>query len=172
MHNGVDPVRVIGAAVHDLVSYSAEQGASTITQQLARLSFLTPDKTIRRKVQELFLAGRLERTFDKSERHARIETTLGVESRKELLEAVLAQDDIFDRHLDVLELDLGQVSEGEEKARHLQTAIDKHADCMYGDGVQVGAYARYLLGLYYKEKGDNTRANSLFGSAGTATPAV
>jgi hypothetical protein len=33
---------------------------------------------------------------------------------------------------------------------------------MYGDGVQVGAYARYLLALYYKEKGDNTRANSLF----------
>jgi len=60
------------------------------------------------------------------------------------------------------ELYLGQVSDGEEKAAHLQTAIDKHSDCMYGDGVQVGAYARYLLALYYKEKGDNTRANSLF----------
>lgn len=60
------------------------------------------------------------------------------------------------------ELYLGQVAEGEERAAHLQTAIDKHSDCMYGDGVQVGAYARYLLALYYKEKGDNTRANSLF----------
>lgn len=60
------------------------------------------------------------------------------------------------------ELYLGQVSDGEEKAAHLQTAIDKHSDCMYGDGVQVGAYARYLLALHYKEKGDNTRANSLF----------
>src|SRR5438876_5944482 len=53
------------------------------------------------------------------------------------------------------ELYLGQVTDGEEKAAHLQTAIDKHSDCMYGDGVQVGAYARYLLALYYKEKGDN-----------------
>ena len=60
------------------------------------------------------------------------------------------------------ELYLGQVSEGEDKAAHLQAAIDKHGDCMYGDGVQVGAYARYLLAFYYKEKGDNTRANSLF----------
>ena len=59
------------------------------------------------------------------------------------------------------ELYLGQVSEDEEKVQHLQTAIDKHSDCMYGDGVQVGAYARYLLALYYKEKADNTRANSL-----------
>jgi hypothetical protein len=33
---------------------------------------------------------------------------------------------------------------------------------MYGDGVQVGAYARYLLALDYKEKGDNAKANSLF----------
>src|SRR4029077_17184380 len=37
------------------------------TQQLARLSFLTPDKTIRRKLQELVLAGRLERTFTKDQ---------------------------------------------------------------------------------------------------------
>jgi hypothetical protein len=60
------------------------------------------------------------------------------------------------------ELYLGQVSEGEDRVAHLQTAIDKHSDCMYGNGVQVGAYARYLLGLFYKEKGDNTRANALF----------
>ena len=39
----------------------AAQGGSTITQQLARQSFLTPDKTIRRKVQELILAARIER---------------------------------------------------------------------------------------------------------------
>ena len=41
------------------------QGASTITQQLARQSFLTPDKTYSRKLQELILAGRIERTFSK-----------------------------------------------------------------------------------------------------------
>jgi len=58
---------------------------------------------------------------------------------------------------------LGQVSPaGEEKEKYLGTAIDKHSDCMYGDGVQVGAYARYLLALYYQEKGNNGKAASLF----------
>ncbi len=66
-HSGVDPIRVMGALINDLVKYRAEQGASTITQQLARLSFLTPEKTIRRKLQELVLAGRLERTFTKAQ---------------------------------------------------------------------------------------------------------
>src|SRR5262245_5023129 len=47
-HEGVDPIRLTGALLHDLVRTRAEQGGSTITQQLARLSFLTPEKTIRR----------------------------------------------------------------------------------------------------------------------------
>jgi len=66
-HGGVDPIRLAGALLHDLARNRAEQGGSTITQQLARLSFLTPDKTIRRKLQELVLAGRLERTFSKDQ---------------------------------------------------------------------------------------------------------
>ena len=59
------------------------------------------------------------------------------------------------------ELYLGQVSDGDEKVEHLQNAIDKHSDCIYGDGVQVGAYARYLLAMYYKEKGDSAKAKTL-----------
>jgi penicillin-binding protein 1A len=43
------------------------QGGSTITQQLANTAFLTHDKTVRRKVQELYLAFHLERTFTKDE---------------------------------------------------------------------------------------------------------
>jgi penicillin-binding protein 1A len=66
-HSGVDPVRVVAALAHDVLNYSAEQGVSTLTQQLARLSFLTPDKTVRRKIQELVLAMRLERTFTKDQ---------------------------------------------------------------------------------------------------------
>ena len=57
---------------------------------------------------------------------------------------------------------LGQVSQGEDKVQHLQEAIDKHSDCMYGDGVQVGAYARYLLGLHYKTAGEPAKAAALF----------
>ncbi len=66
-HRGVDPIRVAGAAVHDVLNMRAEQGGSTITQQLARLSLLTPEKTIRRKLQEVVLARRLESHFSKDE---------------------------------------------------------------------------------------------------------
>src|SRR5207248_1641356 len=44
----------------------AAQGGSTITQQLARQSFLTPEKTIRRKLQELILAAEIESRFSKA----------------------------------------------------------------------------------------------------------
>jgi len=66
-HDGVDVIRLAGALLHDVVNNRAEQGGSTITQQLARLSFLTPDKTIRRKLQELVLSRRLERAFTKDQ---------------------------------------------------------------------------------------------------------
>jgi penicillin-binding protein 1A len=66
-HPGIDVIRVAGAAVHNVVTWRAEQGASTITQQLARLTFLKADKTLHRKLQEVVLALRLERTFTKDE---------------------------------------------------------------------------------------------------------
>lgn len=66
-HGGVDLIRVAGAAMNNLVKLRAEQGGSTITQQLARLTFLSPDKTIRRKLQELIIARRLECAFTKRE---------------------------------------------------------------------------------------------------------
>jgi len=64
-HHGFDVRRILAAAVANVRHRRAAQGASTITQQLARQSFLTPDKTIRRKVQELILADRIERLYPK-----------------------------------------------------------------------------------------------------------
>jgi penicillin-binding protein 1A len=66
-HRGFDLVRIGSAALTNLRHARALQGGSTITQQLARLSFLTPDKTFRRKFQELILAWRLERMFTKNQ---------------------------------------------------------------------------------------------------------
>lgn len=66
-HGGVDVVRVAGAALSNLRLGRAAQGGSTLTQQLARQSFLTPDKTIRRKLREVVLASRLEREFSKAQ---------------------------------------------------------------------------------------------------------
>ena len=66
-HAGVDFVRVVGAALNNLREGRAAQGGSTITQQLARQSFLTRDKTIRRKLKEIVVAARLEGEFSKNE---------------------------------------------------------------------------------------------------------
>ena len=64
-HHGFDVRRIASAALANVRRRRAAQGASTITQQLARQSFLTPDKTFHRKLQELILAERIERQYSK-----------------------------------------------------------------------------------------------------------
>ena len=66
-HHGVDPVGIFRAASVALFSGHASQGASTITQQLARNFFLSPEKTLMRKIKEVFLAIRIEQLLNKDE---------------------------------------------------------------------------------------------------------
>ncbi len=65
-HSGFDPVGMARALVADLSS-GKSQGASTITQQLARNLYLTADQTIERKATELMYAVQLERTYSKKQ---------------------------------------------------------------------------------------------------------
>src|SRR5436305_6547693 len=64
-HHGYDLVGIIRAALKNMVAGHVRQGASTITQQLARNSFALKEKTFRRKLLEIFLARRIEDTFGK-----------------------------------------------------------------------------------------------------------
>ena len=57
---------------------------------------------------------------------------------------------------------LGQMSRGDEQIAYLKQAIENHSDCFYGDGVQVGAFARLLLGQAYLKAGDADSAKALF----------
>lgn len=66
-HHGIDPIGIIRAAVVAVNAGSAKQGASTITQQLARNFFLSPEKTVIRKAKEAFLAIRIEKSMTKDE---------------------------------------------------------------------------------------------------------
>lgn len=66
-HHGVDPVGIFRAASVALFSGHASQGASTITQQLARNFFLSPERTLTRKIKEVFLAIRIEQLLTKDE---------------------------------------------------------------------------------------------------------
>ena len=66
-HFGVDPIGIARAAYTNLKAGSTRQGASTITQQVAKTLFLTPDRTFRRKIQEALLAIWLETKFTKTQ---------------------------------------------------------------------------------------------------------
>ena len=64
-HHGISARRIAAAALNDLRTRSFSQGASTITQQLIKLTHLKSEKTLSRKAQEAFLALRLERKLSK-----------------------------------------------------------------------------------------------------------
>ncbi|MGL4766041.1 MAG: penicillin-binding protein 1A [Aeromonas sp.] len=66
-HPGIDPIGILRAATVWAVSGQARQGASTITQQVARNFFLSNEKTLIRKIKEVFLAWRIEQNLSKDE---------------------------------------------------------------------------------------------------------
>jgi penicillin-binding protein 1A len=66
-HFGVDPLGLISVAIESVQAGDVTRGASTITQQVAKNLFLTPDQTLGRKVQEAILAVWLEQNYTKEE---------------------------------------------------------------------------------------------------------
>jgi len=69
-HHGIDPRGILRSVWHNVWRHSVE-GGSTITQQLARLNYLSPERSLRRKVQEAMLAVWLESRLSKQEILAR-----------------------------------------------------------------------------------------------------
>ncbi|MDA1475281.1 PBP1A family penicillin-binding protein [Bacillus changyiensis] len=66
-HHGVDPIRIGGALIANFEGGFGSEGGSTITQQVVKNSFLSHDKTMKRKVQEVWLSFQLERKYSKDE---------------------------------------------------------------------------------------------------------
>lgn len=66
-HFGVDPLGLLRAVYVNVKSRRLVQGGSTITQQLAKNAFLSPDRTLKRKIQEAILALQLENRFNKKD---------------------------------------------------------------------------------------------------------
>ncbi len=65
LHSGINIWRIAGAAYRDIESGGKVQGASTLTMQLARNLFLSPDRSFHRKIEEALLAIQIERHFTK-----------------------------------------------------------------------------------------------------------
>ncbi|MGA2854152.1 MAG: hypothetical protein ABSE90_08490 [Verrucomicrobiota bacterium] len=57
---------------------------------------------------------------------------------------------------------LAQMSKGDDRAKYLQDCIDQYNDCFYGDGAQVGPYARFMLAQDYQDNGETAKAKALF----------
>lgn len=65
---------------------------------------------------------------------------------------------------------VAQMSQGEDRAQYLQDCIDKYNDCFYGDGVQVGVYARFLLAEDCRKSGEMAKAKTLLDEIKTRYP--
>ena len=66
-HGGINPKAILRAALKDLIARKKVEGASTLTQQLAKQVFLTPAKDFRRKINEVFLSVDIEKNFTKDQ---------------------------------------------------------------------------------------------------------
>ena len=66
-HNGYDVVGIIRSSIQNVIARQAVQGASTLTQQLARILFLSNERTLARKIKELEVAARIEKTISKDQ---------------------------------------------------------------------------------------------------------
>jgi penicillin-binding protein 1B len=107
-HGGVNYARTLKCVVHDILAHRRDCGGSTLTQQLAKNFFLTPDKTISRKIAELMITFQLEARFTKQqifEDYAN-EMNLGHRGSFEINGIGEASETFFGK--DVRQLDLAQ----------------------------------------------------------------
>lgn len=66
-HPGVDIIGIMRALINDIREMKVSQGGSTITQQLAKMLFLKPEKTLTRKIKEALLSIKIEKMYTKDE---------------------------------------------------------------------------------------------------------
>ncbi len=66
-HNGIDYLGIVRAMIRNIQAGEVVEGGSTITQQLTKNVFLTHDQTLSRKLEEYFLAQKIEKTYSKNE---------------------------------------------------------------------------------------------------------
>ncbi len=117
-----------------------------LAQARMRKDWETYSNDERREIEELYQSANRD---------------LGNPESKEILEQLIETYGKANRTGCALQY-LGQVSKGEEREDYLTRAIENFSDCYYGNGVNVGAYARYYLAYHYKDEGDEAKANEIF----------
>lgn len=66
-HKGIDLISIGRAVINDIIAMSFVEGGSTLTQQLAKNTYFTQEKTIKRKIAEIFMALNFEKNYTKEE---------------------------------------------------------------------------------------------------------
>ena len=157
-------VKALEKRVKELEIRVAELDSST-APAVAKLNAEQRVNEQRMKAKERM---RKDRAIYTTEQRREIETLYQVANKqwrsvegKDSLKALIEKYDKANRTGCAL-LYLGQMSKGKEREEYLQKAIKGFSDCFYGNGVQVGAYARYYLGYYYKENGQKNKAEEMF----------
>ncbi len=109
-HGGINYARTFECAVHDLLAGRRDCGGSTLTQQLAKNFFLTPDKTISRKIAELMITFQLEARFSKPQIFAMYANEMNLVHRGsyEINGVAEASQTLFGK--DLRQLDLAQMA--------------------------------------------------------------
>ncbi|TZE82277.1 transglycosylase domain-containing protein [Calorimonas adulescens] len=104
-HHGIDFIRIMGAFVANIKAGDITQGGSTITQQLIKTVMLSPEKTLKRKIQEAYLAYQLENVYSKDQILEAYLNTIFLGSPNINVNGVEAASLIyFGKHVDQLDL--------------------------------------------------------------------
>jgi penicillin-binding protein 1A len=140
-HIGVDPRAIARALYHNLRGGGIQEGGSTITQQLAKNCFLTPEQTLKRKIQEAILALEIERHYRKQEilelylNHIYFgEGAYGIQA---------AAKTYFDKDVSELTLSEGALLAGLPKAPSLYSPIRNPEAAINRRNVVLDSMARY-----------------------------
>jgi len=178
-HMGVDPRSIFRALLANLMAGGTVQGGSTLTQQLVKNIFLSPERTLTRKINEALMALLLEINYDKSlilETYIN-EVYLGQNGAKQIHGFGLASEYYFAMPLRKLRRDQMAMLVGLVKGpswydprRHKQRAIDRRNQVlklMFEQGalnqVQLSKYVALDLGLSHKPESNRNRYPALMG---------
>src|SRR5208283_3097156 len=163
-------IGILGLAVAGSLLYSAllarrvTQLEKIMAPLKAQLAMETRQKALREKFMQRYAQDRQKYT---PEQLSEAEKLMGIGDQKwgspeavEACQTMVKKYPGSDRAGCAM-LYLADMSKGDDRAKYLQDCIDQYNDCFYGDGVQVGAYARFLLAEDYQSNGETEKAKAL-----------
>jgi hypothetical protein len=160
-----DPTAATFIAVAGAASAAEKAAEPSTTEPTSERKLKRIREANQRKAREMM--ARDGKIYSRKEM-AELESTYQIANEKtrspEAMEALRKVVEQFDKsnRAGCAALYLGRWSQGDDREKYLQLAIEKYSDSYYLDGTSVGGYARLVLGADYKKAGKDTKAKKLF----------